>query len=323
MNNEIKNKKLKSRQNQRFNVFVLFLFLSFLISLLVKLSDSHTLTINFELFPTQLESNELIISDKPKSINITLNGRGFELFKYYIRKPIIEVDFSLLKKNNGYYFWSKRNQINRINDYFNSKILVKSITPDSLIFPFDSQFIKKVPINILVESTFAVGFDLIDEFKSYPDSIFITGPKSRLDTITDISTKQIKLNDINSTIKVPVDLKIPSNLSPFKFSHQSVSIVGKVDKFTEGLVNVPVNIINIPDSLNINFFPKEVSVSFYSSLKAFSEISKTDFKVECDFNLINNDNNYLYPILVKMPLSVKTAELKINKLEFIITSKYD
>ena len=323
MNNEIKNKKIKSRQNQRFNVFVLFLFLSFLISLLVKLSDSHTLTINFELFPTQLESNELIVTDKPKSINITLNGRGFELFKYYIRKPIIEVDFSVLKKNNGYYFWSKRDQINRINDYFNSKILVKSITPDSLIFPFDSQFIKKVPINILVESTFAVGFDLIDEFKSYPDSIFITGPKSRLDTITDISTKQIKLNDINSTIKVPVDLKIPLNLSPFKFSHQSVSIVGKVDKFTEGLVNVPVNIINIPDSLNINFFPKEVSVSFYSSLKAFSEISKTDFKVECDFNLINNDNNYLYPILVKKPLSVKTAELKINKLEFIITSKYD
>lgn len=323
MNNEIKNKKLKSRQNQRFNVFVLFLFLSFLISLLVKLSDSHTLTINFQLFPTRLESNELIISDKPKSINITLNGRGFELFKYYIRKPIIEVDFSLLKKNNGNYFWSKGDQINRINDYFNSKILVKSITPDSLIFPFDSQFIKKVPINILVESTFAVGFDLIDEFKSYPDSIFITGPKSRLDTITDISTKQIKLNDINSTIKVPVDLKIPSNLSPFKFSHQSVSIVGKVDKFTEGLVNVPVNIINIPDSLNINFFPKEVSVSFYSSLKAFSKISKTDFKVECDFNLINNDNNYLYPILVKKPLTIKTAELKINKLEFIITSKYD
>jgi hypothetical protein len=323
MNNKTINNKLKSRQNQRFNVFVLFLFLSFLISLLVKLSNPHTLTIKFQLSPTQLESNELIILNKPKSVDITLNGRGFELLKYYIKKPIIEVDFSLLRKNNCKYFWLKSDQIDRINDHFDSKILVKSITPDSLIFPFDSQFIKKVPVNILVESTFAVGFDLIDEFKSYPDSVFITGPKSTLDTITDISTNQIKLNDINSTIKLLVDLKIPSNLSPLRFSHQSVSIVGRVDKFTEGLVNVPVNIVNIPDSLNINFFPKEVSVSFYSSLKAFSEISKTDFKVECDFNLINNDNNFLYPILVKKPLSIKTAELKINKLEFVITSKYD
>ena len=323
MNNETKNIKQNSRQNQRFNFFVLFLFLSFLISLLVKLSNPHTLTINFQLFPTHLESNELIISDKPNSINITLNGRGFELLKYYIRKPIIEVDFTLLKKNNGKYFWTKVDQIDKINNHFNSKILVKSITPDSVIFPFDSQFIKKVPVNILVESTFLVGFDLIDEFKSYPDSIVITGPKSMLDTINNISTKQIKLNDISSNIKVPVDLKIPSNLSPFRLSHQSVSIVGKVDKFTEGLVNLPVTVINIPDSLNINFFPKEVSVSFYSSLKAFSEISETDFKVQCDFNSINNDNNYLYPILVEKPLSIKTAELKINKLEFIITSKYD
>ena len=323
MNNETKNIKQNSRQNQRFNFFVLFLFLSFLISLLVKLSNPHTLTINFQLFPTQLESNELIISDKPNSINITLNGRGFELLKYYIRKPIIEVDFTLLRKNNGKYFWTKVDQIDKINNHFNSKILVKSITPDSVIFPFDSQFIKKVPVNILVESTFLVGFDLIDEFKSYPDSIVITGPKSMLDTINNISTKQIKLNDISSNIKVPVDLKIPSNLSPFRLSHQSVSIVGKVDKFTEGLVNLPVTVINIPDSLNINFFPKEVSVSFYSSLKAFSEISETDFKVQCDFNSINNDNNYLYPILVEKPLSIKTAELKINKLEFIITSKYD
>ena len=75
MNNKTINKKLKSRQNQRFNVFVLFLFLSFLISLLVKLSNPHTLTIKFQLSPTQLESNELIILDKPKSVDITLNGR--------------------------------------------------------------------------------------------------------------------------------------------------------------------------------------------------------------------------------------------------------
>jgi len=323
MNNKTKNIKLKSRQNQRFNVFVLFLFLSFLISLLVKLSNSYTLTINYQLSPTQLEPNELIFTDKPKSINITLNGRGFDLLKHYIRKPIIEVDFSLLRKNNNKYFWTESDQIDKINNHFDSKILVKSITPDTVIFPFDSQFVKKVPVNILVESSFAVGFDLIDKFKSYPDSIIITGPKSKLDSISNISTKQIMLNDINSTIEIPVDLNISSNLSPFRFSHQSVSIVGEVDKFTEGLVNIPVPVINVPDSLSINFFPKEVSVAFYSSLESFSEISETNFKVECDFNLLSKDNNYLYPTLVKQPLNIKTAELKTNKLEFIITSKYD
>mgnify|MGYP000235592356 CR=1 FL=1 len=93
------------------------------------------------------------------------------------------------------------------------------------------------------------------------------------------------LNDINSTIEIPVDLNISSNLSPFRFSHQSVSIVGEVDKFTEGLVNIPVTVINVPDSLSINFFPKEVSVAFYSSLESFSEILEQKIRVKPEYYL--------------------------------------
>ena len=106
MTKKNKNIKLKSAQEKRLNVFLLFLFLSFVISLLVKLSNTYTQTLNFELSPTELKSNELIISEVPKSINVTISGRGFELLKYYIKKPIIEVDFSQLRKNNTHYIWS-------------------------------------------------------------------------------------------------------------------------------------------------------------------------------------------------------------------------
>jgi hypothetical protein len=58
-----KNKTIKSNlvQGKRLNVFVLFLVLSFLISLLVKLSNTYTQTLKFELVPTQLLSNEVLI----------------------------------------------------------------------------------------------------------------------------------------------------------------------------------------------------------------------------------------------------------------------
>ena len=82
MTKKNKNIKLKSAQEKRLNVFLLFLFLSFVISLLVKLSNTYTQTLNFELSPTELKSNELIISEVPKSINVTISGRGFELLKY-------------------------------------------------------------------------------------------------------------------------------------------------------------------------------------------------------------------------------------------------
>ena len=320
MTKKNKNIKLKSVQEKRLNVFVLFLFLSFLISILVKLSNNYTQTLNFEFSPTGLKSNEVIISEVPKSINVTISGRGFELLKYYIEKPVIEVDFSQLRKNNTQYIWSESEQLDKIINHFDSKIVVKSINPDTVFFPFDSQFIKKVPVMVIVNPTFAVGFDLIDDFRSSPDSITVTGPESMLNIINSVSTKKIELNEINSAVDFPVELNISPSLSQLNFSHQSVSVVANVGKFTEGMVNVPVTIVNVPEDLIINFFPKEISVVFYSSLDAYANINEADFIVECDFNLLTADNNYLNPVLVKQPLDVKTAQLKITQLEFIITS---
>ena len=320
MTKKNKNIKLKLVQEKRLNVFVLFLFLSFLISLLVKLSNNYTQTLNFEFSPTGLKSNEVIISEVPKSINVTISGRGFELLKYYIEKPVIEVDFSQLRKNNTQYVWSESEQLDKIINHFDSKIVVKSINPDTVVFPFDSQFIKKVPVMVIVNPTFAVGFDLIDDFRSSPDSITVTGPESMLKIINSVSTKKIELNEINSAVDFPVELNISPSLSQLNFSHQSVSVVANVGKFTEGMVNVPVTIVNVPEDLIINFFPKEISVVFYSSLDAYANINEADFIVECDFNLLTADNNYLNPVLVKQPLDVKTAQLKITQLEFIITS---
>tara|TARA_B110000977_G_scaffold130680_1_gene166573 strand:+ start:13 stop:984 length:972 start_codon:yes stop_codon:yes gene_type:complete len=320
MTKKNKNIKLKLVQEKRLNVFVLFLFLSFLISLLVKLSNNYTQTLNFEFSPTGLKSNEVIISEVPKSINVTISGRGFELLKYYIEKPVIEVDFSQLRKNNTQYVWTESEQLDKIINHFDSKIVVKSINPDTVVFPFDSQFIKKVPVMVIVNPTFAVGFDLIDDFRSSPDSITVTGPESMLKIINSVSTKKIELNEINSAVDFSVELNISPSLSQLNFSHQSVSVVANVGKFTEGMVNVPVTIVNVPEDLIINFFPKEISVVFYSSLEAYANINEADFIVECDFNLLTADNNYLNPVLVKQPLDVKTAQLKITQLEFIITS---
>jgi hypothetical protein len=143
-----KNKTIKSNlvQGKRLNVFVLFLVLSFLISLLVKLSNTYTQTLKFELVPTQLLSNEVLISNASKSIKVTLSGKGFELLKYYIYPPKIEVDFSQLNKDKALYYWTERSQFEHIINYFDEKITLKSINPDTILYPYDRQFIKKIPV---------------------------------------------------------------------------------------------------------------------------------------------------------------------------------
>lgn len=315
--------KIKGVKGKRLNVFVLFLLLSFLISLLVKLSDTYTQTLRFELQPTQLESNEVLISKEAKTINVTISGKGFELLKYYIEARIIDVDFSQLNKNKSHYFWTERSQFENVINHFDSKISVKSINPDTLLFQYDPQFIKKVPVQISVNSSFASGFDLVTPFQSIPDSITLTGPKSLLETISSIQTETLKLKALNSNIDREVALDVSNASKQISYSNQVVRIKGEVDKFTEGSIQVPVTVVNVPDSLILNFLPKEITVIFYTSLKAYSTIGSSDFSIECDFNALTTENKYLNPVLVKQPSTVKTAKLKITALEYVITPKND
>jgi hypothetical protein len=320
-----KNKTIKSNlvQGKRLNVFVLFLFLSFLISLLVKLSNTYTQTLKFELVPTQLLSNEVLISKASKSIKVTLSGKGFELLKYYIYPPKIEVDFSQLNKDKTLYYWTVRSQFENIINYFDEKVALKSINPDTILYSYDRQFIKKIPVEILVNSSFAVGYDLVQPFRSEPDSITLMGPESVLKTINAVRTKTTSFTAVNSTIDKVVGLDIKNSSNQLIYSHKKVSIHAEVEKFTEGTVSVPVTIVNVPENLTINFFPKEIRVLFYTSLKAYNSIEARQFSVECDFNALTTDNKYLKPFLVSQPKSVKTAKLETTEFEYVITPKYD
>ena len=92
----------------------------------------------------------------------------------------------------------------------------------------------------------------------------------------------------------------------------------EVDKFTEGTVNVPVLIKNIPQNVSINYFPKYISVTYYLPLSDYGKFQASDFKIECDYmESQNSEFTFMIAELIKIPKSVKKARLSIDKVEFI------
>ena len=75
--------------------------------------------------------------------------------KYYISEPVIDVDFSQLNKDKTHYYWTERNQLEKIINHFDAKITVKAINPDTVLFAYDHQFIKKIPVTVLINPSFA------------------------------------------------------------------------------------------------------------------------------------------------------------------------
>lgn len=316
-------KKLKadiiaSFKNKRINVFILFLLLSFVILLFTKLSKEYTSTIAFDIEKLNIPQENVILNDSTK-LNITLKTHGFKWLKYYVSKPKIKIDFSKdVYKKEDVFVWNKsKSYLN--NTQFSKDIELLSIAPDPITFRYGVNMVKKVPVVIDTEIGFSPGFDMASQLVIQPDSIDVVGPDVLVSEINQIEAEPLVLADVRADVLEIVKLKLPKNNSDLKFSSNQIHIKGKVEKFTEGMLKIPVSVINAPNNVKIKYFPKEVSVYYYVSLTDFNSIKPKGFKVVCNFNKTNENQSFLTPELISHPKTVKNARIGEQRIEFIIT----
>ncbi|RLD30212.1 MAG: YbbR-like domain-containing protein [Bacteroidetes bacterium] len=305
--------------SKKVNVFILFLLLALLFSVLTKLSKDYTQTVDFNIEAINVPEDKVIVKDSSHVMQITLTTYGFRLIKYYLIKPTIKVDFQNLDRNTTHYFWIERRELSNIVSQFDANIKIESINPETIAFRYDVNHVKKIPVVLDSQINFSSGFDLIEDYIINPDSIKVIGPKVLIDSISEIATMQLTMDDVNSNVSVPVKLNLPKHTENLEFSHNQVQVSAKVERFTEGSINIPVDIINLPNEIKIKYYPKEVSVLFFTSLSNFKSISSSSFIVECDYNKLNVQDTYLIPKIVKQPNNVKNVRLNENRIEFILT----
>ena len=309
---------LKSVRNKKLNVFSLFFLLAFLFLVLSKLSKTYTQTVTFKTNYVNVPENKVINTSGDQKLEVLISSLGFNLLPYYFHAKTLDIDFEKdVTSKNGHYLWISNVSKYTIEKQLGKSIKIISIKPDTLKFLFESLETKIVPIELDSKVTFASGYDMLFHLKTLPDSIRVIGSKSILNEVQSIKTEVFKRNDVNSEIMDSVTLIIPKTNSELKLSQNKVKVAGLVEKFTEGTIDVPVSIINLPDNVKINYFPKEVSVSYYVPLSNYKNIKDLDFKIVCDYNLISK-NTFFRPVLAKIPKEIKSAKMKQDKIEFII-----
>lgn len=315
----LKSKIVSLVKSRRINVFLLFFVFSFIILILSKLSKTHTNTLAFSIEKINLPEDHVIIGDSNTKLNITIKGLGFKLLPYYLTKPKITIDFDKnIYRNDSIYVWNKNKSYTALKSQIGSQIEIINISPDTLFFRYDKNVVKMVPIQVDVDVEFSPGFDVKESYKIEPDSIKVIGPGSLVSNIKFISTEKMSLSDVKSNISETINLKLPDSIADVKFSHSKAELSAIVEKFTEGKLSIPVTVKNVPDSITLKYFPKEVTVSYYTSLSDFNSISVKDFVIECDYNNINIEQTYLIPEIVEKPKTVKSTRVSQTRVEFII-----
>lgn len=311
-------KKIRSvYKTRKFNVFVFFVLLALIYSMTSKLTSNYTKTIVFVVKPVDVPSDQVVLDQSIDSIRLELEGYGYNLAKYYIDQPIIEISLNDLNKVKSKYQWTKQRNFSDLQSKFNKSIRLVSSSVDQIDFTIEQYESKKVPVELKLELDYKSGFDSFNEYKLSKDSIMITGPNSLIDTINMIQTHKLVLNQIDSEINAKIRIKPPEN-SNITHSDTELDFQLKVEKFTEESIKVPITIVNIDDNMKINYYPKVVSVLYRVSIREYKSVNPMDFRVECDLNTINRDNSVLISSITKKPSNVRKCRIENNQIQYVI-----
>lgn len=304
-------------KNPKIRSFFVFLFLAILFWSLTKFSqDTRTqLTTTIEFI--NIPPNVLISGNTQKKISFEVTGNGFQLLSHKLKKTPLKIDLEQYYKEGDSLMIVPFEELqkNSIKQFNISTI--DAISTSDLVIYLDKNASKKIPVHLRSEISFKEGFFQQHEITIVPDSITIHGPFEELDTITKVFTKIIKKKDLSENFQESVLLVPPKNKN-ISFSKSSVLVTLNVAEFSQMKLEVPIEVINIPEGINLKLFPDKIEIKFDISIHDFGTLKIEDFKVVCDFSERIEEGSVMIPKIVRFPDNLQHIELETKKVEFLI-----
>lgn len=270
-----------------------------------------------EVTYTDLPQKKVLLSSPLKKIPVLIKASGFNLISAKLNNKPVNLSLKKInKKSSNDYFFLSKNISQEIQNQLKSGIELIQIQKDSITLKIGTLDSKKIPLKADLDISFQIGYDFSKPTTIQPDSILISGDKTLLKDIDYLMLEKVSLENISKNKNIQSLIIFPKE-AKIKTSNTSAKVNIFVDKFTEGEIEVPILVKNAPKGINI--YPKKVKLIYKVSLNNFNKITPELFKVECDYQQIeNNDSNYLTPKLITSSDLVSSIRLTPNKIDFLI-----
>ena len=313
-------------RNGKAFVFLVCLSLASFLWFLNALEKHYTDHITVPVRYINLPKDKDLTGKLPDKFDLTVDAFGYTLLRHKLSLAFSPVLLDINELTNNYlegkfmskYTISTNGHKEEIAKQISSEIEIISIRPDSISFKVSSVIEKLVPVHPIVDFTFAKEFILQKPPIVKPESILVRGPEEILDTLKYIYTKPIELKNLSHTVKRDVDLAM---LPELKSELDEVSVLIDVEQCTEAKFEIPILIINQPDSLLIKTFPAKVKVTCRIGLSQYNKLNNNSFRAVVDYSHRSGVLSKLRVVLDKVPETVLSVDYFPKDVEYIIERK--
>jgi hypothetical protein len=297
--------------------FAFFLLFSSLIWFFVQISKEYTQVIDIPLSFVNVPMDKSIAEQRPERLQLRIQDKGFAIWYYQIFRPEVKIDLGEASAEDGELVYNFEANREVLEDQVNINFEKARFIQESLSIKFQPKKKKQVKVNPDIDLSYAVGYSANQPVTLRPDSIQVSGPENIIDTLQRLNTVYVRISNIKSNVagKVKIDT---SSLGMLSFYTNEVVYSQEVEKFTEGNVKVAVEVLNLPDNTNIAIFPKQVLVYFQVNLRQYEMVEAKNFRVVCDFNDIDDGDDFIIARIAESPSFVRNLRLNERKIQFVI-----
>ncbi len=158
-----------------------------------------------------------------------------------------------------------------------------SVQPGAVEVELERRTARRVAVRPDLELTAADGFTVIRPVLLQPDSVLVSGPRSRVEGLAAFGTRQVQLEDLRSTVSRQLDLRPPAGVDQLEWDPPQIMATVQVDSLVRRDVARPLEVRGAAAG-RVRVMPDSVQVRIHGAARLVRamEPDRLEASVEVD-----------------------------------------
>lgn len=300
-------------------LFFGFFILAFIFWLMLFFQRDIEATYKIPLKYTNIPDDVVFDTTLPDNMEIRVADKGSEIFRYtFTLNDSIEIDIAKYKEE----------RINNLQGTELMQLIRKKLSQSTNLkayYPVNISLVtsklQKKELKVVFDGVIATSRSnlVADSTTFLPGTVMAYGSQSQLSEISSAVTEYTLFNNLKATSQLKVKI-MPVN--GIKFVPNEVEIHIPILEYTERKFEIPITVRNVPDNIDVKFFPSQTEVSFSVTLEEYKKIAPENFEVELDYKkFFKNENGRVDLGLSDSPSAIRNVKLSPSSVEFLLESR--
>ncbi len=251
----------------------------------------------------------------PSKVKVRFKGKGKHFLSFQYDEKFIELD--LMKRTQTSRFKIKSEMIKGINSDLDIKPL-SDISPDTIVVQLDRFMRKKVPIHSKLEINELNGYTQVGEVKFVIDSITISGPRLKVNQISNVYTDHVIYDRVVKDLSGKVKIE-PSKYNTVTYSVNTVHFKVDIQRIGEVIFDrIPVRLTNVPNGIKVKVVPSTLSLKLQGGVDILNSIEEKDISALIDFSTRFRYKRDEIPATIQVPDYINFTDVKPHYFELVV-----